>query len=75
MRLESLVFPRHVESSQTRDQPCAPCIDRQILNHCTTREVHSYVSFEISLHLADCTRGKDVQEGKGDIGPSLQSLT
>ena len=32
-------------------------------------------SFEISLHLADYTRGKDIQEGKGDIGPSLQSLT
>ena len=33
-----LVAPRHVESSQTRDQVRVPCIGRQILNHCTTRE-------------------------------------
>ena len=29
----------HVGSSQTRDQTHVPCIDRQILNHWTTREV------------------------------------
>ena len=34
-----LVVPRHVESSQTRDQTQVPCIGRQILNHWTTREV------------------------------------
>ena len=34
-----LVAPRHVESSQTRDQIRVPCIGRQILNHWTTREV------------------------------------
>ena len=28
-----------MESSQTRDQTCVPCIGRQILIHCTTREV------------------------------------
>ena len=33
-----LVVPRHVGSSQTRAQTCVPCIGRQILNHCTTRE-------------------------------------
>ena len=32
------VAPRHVESSQTRDPACVPCIGRQILTHCTTRE-------------------------------------
>ena len=26
------------ESSQTRARTCVPCIGRQILNHCTTRE-------------------------------------
>ena len=26
-------------SSQTRDRTRVPCIGRQILNHCTTREV------------------------------------
>ena len=34
-----LVAPWHVRSSRTRAQTCVPCIGRQILNHCTTREV------------------------------------
>ena len=34
-----LVAPRHVGSSWTRDQIRVLCIGRQILNHCTTREV------------------------------------
>ena len=29
---------RHVGSSQTRARTRVPCISRQILNHCTTRE-------------------------------------
>ena len=37
-RLSSL---RHVGSSRTRAQTCVPCIGRQILNHCTTKEVPS----------------------------------
>ena len=32
-------FNQHVELSQTRDRTSVPCIGRQILNHCTTREV------------------------------------
>ena len=36
-----LVAPRHVGSSRARDQTHVPCIGRQILNHCTTREVPS----------------------------------
>ena len=39
-----LVAPWHVESSQTRDWTCVPCIGRWILIHCTTREVQ-IVSF------------------------------
>ena len=35
----SLVAPRHMGSSQTRDQTHVPCIGRQILNHWATREV------------------------------------
>ena len=31
--------PRHVGSSQTRARTRVPCIGRQILNHCATREV------------------------------------
>ena len=34
-----LVAPQHVGSSGTRAQTCVPCIGRQVLNHCTTREV------------------------------------
>ena len=34
-----LVAPRHVGSSWTRDRTHVPCIGRQILNHCATREV------------------------------------
>ena len=32
------VAPRHVGSSQTRARTRLPCISRQTLNHCTTRE-------------------------------------
>ena len=39
-RLTGLVAPRHVGSSQTRARNRVPCIGRQILNHCTTREAH-----------------------------------
>ena len=34
-----LVAPWHVESSQTRNRTYVLCIGRQILMHCTTREV------------------------------------
>ena len=36
--LTGLVAPRHVGSSQTRAQTRIPCIGRQTLNHCATRE-------------------------------------
>ena len=36
-----LVAPRHVGSSHTRARTCVPCIGRQILNHCATREAHA----------------------------------
>ena len=34
------VAPRHVGSSQTRARTRVPCIGRQTLNHCATREAH-----------------------------------
>ena len=41
--LTGLVAPRHVGSSQTRARTRVPCIGRQILNHCATREaLHVY---------------------------------
>ena len=42
----------HVESSQTREQICVPCIGRQIPIHCTTREVPSVSFFKIP-HISD----------------------
>ena len=36
--LTGLVAPRHVGSSQSRARTCVPCISRQILNRCATRE-------------------------------------
>ena len=44
LRLTGLVAPRHVGSSQTRARTRVPCISRQILNHCTTREAPFSVS-------------------------------
>ena len=38
-RLTGPVAPWHVGSSQTRARTRVPCIGRQILNHCATREV------------------------------------
>ena len=38
MWLTGVVAPRHVGSSQTRARTRVPCIGRQILNHCATRE-------------------------------------
>ena len=36
--LTGLAAPRHVGSSRTRARTRVPCIGRQILNHCATRE-------------------------------------
>ena len=41
--LTGLAAPRHVGSSQTRARTHVPCISRQILNHCATREALSFV--------------------------------
>ena len=49
--LTGVVAPRHVGSSQTRAQTRAPCIGRQILNHCATREAPSLLFFR------HCARG------------------
>ena len=41
--------PRHVGSSQTRARTRVPCISRQILNHCATREA-LYILFNILFY-------------------------
>ena len=43
------VAPRHVGSSQTRARTRVPCIGRQILNHCATREALIYFFFELVI--------------------------
>ena len=48
--LEGLVAPRHVGSSQTRARTRVPCIGRQILNHCATREAR-FCPFLIGLYV------------------------
>ena len=46
--LMGLVAPRHVGSSQTRARTRVPCISRQILNHCATREAHPLLFIPIN---------------------------
>ena len=47
--LTGSVAPRHVGSSQTRARTRVPCIGRQILNHCATREAPQSCFFKYSL--------------------------
>ena len=49
----SLVAPGHVGSSWTRDRTRVPCTDRQILNHCATREAPLYSLYQRILILPD----------------------
>ena len=46
LQLAGLVAPWHVGFSRTRNQTCVPCNGRQILIHCTTREVHLETTLE-----------------------------
>ena len=49
------VAPRHVGSSQTRARTRVPCIGRQTLNHCATREAQPFVfdgPWFLRIHLA-----------------------
>ena len=54
MWLTGPAAPWHVGSSQTRARTRVPCISRQILNHCTTREApisfYSNVSLRFPNH-------------------------
>ena len=49
MWLTGLAAPRHVGSSQTRPQTRVPCIGRQILNHCATREALPFFTYGNNL--------------------------
>ena len=52
--LTGLVAPRHVGSSQTRARTHVPCIGRQTLNHCATREA-LYFLFICFKHVPSCS--------------------
>ena len=43
--------PRHVGSSQTRARTRVPCIGRQVLNHCATREAPKIGIFNLLIYL------------------------
>ena len=47
--LTGFVAPRHVGSSQTRARTHVPCIGRQTLNHCATREALEWIFKEFIL--------------------------
>ena len=49
LQLVGLVAPRHVGSSRTRNQTGIPCNGRQILIHCTTREVQLETTLKKSI--------------------------
>ena len=42
--------PRHVGSSQTRARTRVPCISRQILNHCATREAPETSFIQLKIY-------------------------
>ena len=47
--LTGLVAPQHVGSSQTRARTRVPCISRQTLNHCATRETPFWLLTLVNL--------------------------
>ena len=52
--LMGLLAPRHVGSSQTRARTHVPCISRQILNHCATREALAHEIFVAAHGVFHC---------------------
>ena len=46
-----LAAPWHVESSQTRDQTCVPCIGMHILNHLDHQNSPPEVFFKLEVFL------------------------
>ena len=57
------VAPRHVGSSQTRARTRVPCIGRQTLNHCATREAPDvfFKSVRVKLKKMENARFSQVQ--------------
>ena len=66
--------PRHAGSSQTRARTRVPCIGRQILNHCATREARRR-PFDFSSrasHLALSLHSHQANSASGFIGESIK---
>ena len=73
--------PRHVGSSQTRARTRVPCISRQILNHCATREaprfapmmcfnqVYKVTDVETTALKEEFIAHSSPEEGAGHAGP------
>ena len=63
-----LVVPQHVGSSWTRDQTHVPCIGRQILDDCATREVLMLTFLKISQGFPGGTVVESLPANAGDTG-------
>ena len=61
----SLVTPKHVESSQTRDQTHVPCIGRQILYHWTAREVPELTLKQVAYLGEEANASRVMRNGVG----------
>ena len=58
------VAPWYVGCSWTRDRTCVPCIGRQILIHCTTREVLGLCPFNSGALLIQVRPGPHLSHHK-----------
>ena len=79
MWLTGLVAPWHVGSSQTRARTRVPCIGRQILNHCATRE--ALAVFDVRgltlIELWDGLTAEDIEKSTRStfaISPNLRPM-
>ena len=64
------VAPRHVGSSQTRAQTRVPCIGRQILNHCATREAPKPSFYQAAFFFNQVTPWAHAQNLFTPLSPS-----
>ena len=74
---QGLVAPRHVGSSQTRAGTRVPCIGRQTLNHCATREApapslfNGCSQFLFQLFLCHRLASQHLHPSSGPVSPSI----
>ena len=76
MWLTGPVAPRHVVSSRTRARTRVPCIGRQILNHCATREaplLPFYTSF-FSFYFFHCLAAHGILVPQPGVEPAPSAM-